>query len=144
MRHLRRLAEFLQESVKKNRDSSLSIVPQIRRFVMTFDVNTAIYTFQSVHFIIWKSIASPSYFSCPTAEHHARCGAPTCPRCISTIRWEAKARKMEVELGRVNTFRGVALDSDSLTGGRMQRFRKADLAALLNDKIEELMDQVTK
>ena len=52
MRHLRRLAEFLQESVKKNRDSSLSIVPQIRRFVMTFDVNTAIYTFQSVHFII--------------------------------------------------------------------------------------------
>jgi len=49
---------------------------------------------------------------------------------------------MEVELGRVNTFRGVALDSDSLTGGRMQRFRKADLAALLNDKIEELMDQV--
>jgi len=49
-----------------------------------------------------------------------------------------------VELGRVNAFRGEKLDSDSLTGGRSQRFARADLAALLNDKIEELMDMVQR
>ncbi len=57
-------------------------------------------------------------------------------------RWEGKARKMEVELGRVQTFRGDLLDSDSLTGGRPQRFKKQDLIELLNDKIEEFMDKV--
>jgi hypothetical protein len=47
----------------------------------------------------------------------------------------------QVELGRVKSFRGTQLDSDSLTGAR-QRFTKEDLSELLNEKIEELMDQV--
>ena len=42
----------------------------------------------------------------------------------------------------MQTFRGAALDSASLTGGRVQRFAKQDLVELLNDKIEELMDSV--
>jgi hypothetical protein len=43
----------------------------------------------------------------------------------------------------VSTFRGMYLDSDSLTGGRSQRFKKQELLELLNDKVEELMDSVS-